>query len=515
MISRIRLEAGFLDSLRAVFPFPSKPSERFALQLKSFFSCKKVLFFGCGRAAIFFLLKALPQKKVFIPAYTCAVVKEAVLFAGKQCIEIDIDLETFSFDAKRLEKEIIPNSIVLATHQFGIPCDIYAIKKICEKNNCILLEDSAAAFGTMIGGKLAGTFGSASILSFDYTKTLTCARGGAIIFNDISLYETVLKSVPVLKKDSLGSFMKRFFFVSFYNFFASPLVYSIFTLPLLAKNSLFADKGQISRHFSPEYKQKFSDFQARLGLIQFSRIKKTIEKRKKLALFFHERLSKIENLGIPKKESLENSVLIRFPIIVPSLDKIAFYWACRAEGLDLGFSFSYSLAEKQKAPNAFFAGEKVLDLPFYSLLSKREMKKIVEIVKKVSLKSDLNDLIALATNNPKKQKISFLLEENQNGKTIGAAGIVIRSGLPFFFLAVKPEFQGKGIGGSLVKKFFEEKNPDFVFLSVSNKVAERIYLKNKFRIIGKKGKSIFMVYEKKKTFASMASVFVVSIFLKK
>ncbi|MDD5163744.1 MAG: GNAT family N-acetyltransferase [Candidatus ainarchaeum sp.] len=515
MISRIRLETGLLDSLKAILPFPPRPSEKFSLQLKSFFSCKEVLFFGSGRAAIFFLLKALPQKKVFIPAYTCVVVKEAVLFAGKQCIELDINPETFSFDSKILEKKIEKDSIVLATHQFGIPCDIHAIKKVCEKNNCLLLEDSAAAFGTRIGTKPAGTFGSASILSFDYTKTLTCARGGAIVFNDISLYEKVLKSVPALKNDSLGSFIKRFFFVSFYNFFASPPVYSIFTLPLLTKNSLFADKGRVSRQLSPEYNKKFSDFQARLGLVQLSRIKRTIEKRKKLALFFHGQLSKIENLWIPKKESLENSVLIRFPIIVPSSDKIFFYEACRAEGLDLGFSFSYSLAEKEKAPNAFFAGEKVLDIPFYSSLSANEMKKIVETVKKASLKSDLNGLVALATNNPKKQRISFLLEEKQNGKTIGAAGIVSRRGLPFFFLAVKPGFQGKGIGSSLVKKFFEEKNPDFIFLSVSNKAAEHIYLKNGFRIIGKKGKSIFMVYEKKKTFASMASVFFVSLFLKK
>jgi len=511
MIPRIRLETGLFDSLKAILPLPN-PQKKLASELLNFFNAKQVLLFASGRSALYHLLKALPQKKVFIPAYTCAVVKEAVLLAGKQCIELDIGLETFSFGPKELAKKIKKNSIVLATHQFGIPCEIEKIAELCKKNNCILIEDNAAALGTKINGKLTGTFGQASILSFDYTKTLACARGGAVIFNDTELFKKTRETIPKNPKSGFSADLKRFFYVSLYNFFASPKIYGLFTLPLLTKNSLFADKGQISKEKNQEYAAEMSTFQARLGLSQFKRLSETIAKRKAIAGFFQKALEK-SRLKIPNKNLLKESVLIRFPIIVPTKNKIVFYNACRKKGLDLGFSFSYSL---KGLPNANIAAQKVLDLPFYSSLSRKEREKIVSIVKNVSENSETLELIALATRQQKLQKILFLLEESRKGRVVGAIGIVRRFGLPFLFLAVDPAFQGRGIGSRLMKKFLEKipKKYGFIFLSQNTKIAEHIYLKAGFRFIGEKKCSKFMVLERRNGPITGFFVAIASFFLK-
>ena len=80
---------------------------------------------------MYYLLKALPQKKVYLPAYTCWAVPAAIKHAGKELVYVDINLADYNMDVDKLiEIPGTPDSIILATHQFGIPCDIEAIKTI-------------------------------------------------------------------------------------------------------------------------------------------------------------------------------------------------------------------------------------------------------------------------------------------------------------------------------------------------------------------------------------------------
>ena len=58
---------------------------------------------------------------------------------------------------------------------------------------------------------------------------------------------------------------------------------------------------------------------------------------------------------------------------------------------------------------------------------------------------ELLSLVRLATGQEKNKNVFFLLEEKSAGKTIGITGLTKRFGIPFFFLAVSPGFQGKGI----------------------------------------------------------------------
>jgi aminotransferase in exopolysaccharide biosynthesis len=73
---------------------------------------------------------------------------------------------------------------VIPMHTFGHPVRIDEIQKICDKYSLLLIEDSAESLGSFFNGKHTGTFGMASILSFNGNKLATTGGGGMVITND-------------------------------------------------------------------------------------------------------------------------------------------------------------------------------------------------------------------------------------------------------------------------------------------------------------------------------------------
>jgi hypothetical protein len=65
--------------------------------------------FGAGRMAFFAILKAIGLEKddeVIIPAFTCVVVPNAIIYCGALPIYVDIDPETFNIDVNKIESAI-------------------------------------------------------------------------------------------------------------------------------------------------------------------------------------------------------------------------------------------------------------------------------------------------------------------------------------------------------------------------------------------------------------------------
>jgi dTDP-4-amino-4,6-dideoxygalactose transaminase len=57
------------------------------------------------------------------------------------------------------------------------------VQAICRRYNLILIEDCAQALGATFRGRLAGTFGQASIFSFGRDKVVSSVIGGAAVLN--------------------------------------------------------------------------------------------------------------------------------------------------------------------------------------------------------------------------------------------------------------------------------------------------------------------------------------------
>jgi dTDP-4-amino-4,6-dideoxygalactose transaminase len=157
-----------------------------------------------GRAALWLALKALSKRRpgrlrVILPAYTCPTVARAVLAAGLTGVCVDISSEGFSLDAalaaEQLDERVLA---VVAAHMFGTPCDLPALRAICDQAGAALIEDAAQACGGRYGGRVVGSFGDLAILSLGRSKNLRGAGGGVLLVNREEWVEAVRSEVAQL-----------------------------------------------------------------------------------------------------------------------------------------------------------------------------------------------------------------------------------------------------------------------------------------------------------------------------
>ena len=81
---------------------------------------------------------------------------------------------------------------LVITQLNGRTANMESVKAFCDENGLILYEDAAQGLGSQFRGRMAGTFGKASCISFYPAKILGCfGDGGAILTDDLAIYEEV------------------------------------------------------------------------------------------------------------------------------------------------------------------------------------------------------------------------------------------------------------------------------------------------------------------------------------
>lgn len=140
-----------------------------------------------GTAALFLALWALGAqgKRVAIPVYSCAAVRNAVIMAGAQPVPIDSTQNSPNIDMKQAADGRA--DLIVAAHMFGIP------SRVDDHGATVpVIEDCAQAFGARIDGRPVGLSGAVGIFSFYATKMLTSGgQGGMLVSANKSIVETV------------------------------------------------------------------------------------------------------------------------------------------------------------------------------------------------------------------------------------------------------------------------------------------------------------------------------------
>jgi len=118
----------------------------------------------------------------------------AVILAGAEPVLVDIDPKTLCLDAGLLEKAITPKTkAVFHVSMNGRSGDLNELKTLCDKKGLALLEDAAQSLGSFNKGRHLGTIGAIGSFSFSVPKIITTGQGGAVVTNDQSLHEKMLK----------------------------------------------------------------------------------------------------------------------------------------------------------------------------------------------------------------------------------------------------------------------------------------------------------------------------------
>lgn len=139
-----------------------------------------VYLFPYNRVGIYSFLKAYNwvNKDVLIPAYTCAVVANAVICSGNNPIFVDIDPTTYNMNPNDILSKITKDTVaIIATHMYGIPMDVKFLREIVPKNIKII-EDAALSMPGYNYGVDVGGISDVVLYSLDLNKMLTTVNGG-------------------------------------------------------------------------------------------------------------------------------------------------------------------------------------------------------------------------------------------------------------------------------------------------------------------------------------------------
>lgn len=382
MIPRHNIEVRWIDLLRSLPPLKD-PRPALVQALERRFPGSRVLLMPSGRACLYYILKALPQGKVYIPAHTCRVVPEAALLAGRDIVYVDIDPTDYNMDLTDLERKLEPGGIVVATHQFGFACDIRGILDLARRRSATVVEDFAAAFGTLIDGRPAGTFGTAAFSSLEHTKVLAAGRGGFLLCNTPRIHEAVLKALrdEPLKPSGPAS-LKEFLKLFAYKAVTLPFVYPAFIRRFIRRHGLSADDGTLRPVKNHLYTEELSRPQAAVALRNLRRIDRIIARRRAIAEAYWKGLEGVAGIEMPRPRPGTEPSLMRFAFRVLSMSRDNFHAACLKRGLDLGLGGSYSCSPD--CPRAVEAASRTLNLPFNSNLSDRQVRTVIGIIRTVT-----------------------------------------------------------------------------------------------------------------------------------
>jgi CDP-6-deoxy-D-xylo-4-hexulose-3-dehydrase len=103
---------------------------------------------------------------------------------GLRPVFVDVDVPTYNVDVSLLEAARSDRTrAVMIAHTLGNPFDAEAVSAFCKKHGLWLVEDCCDALGSKLHGRLAGTFGDLSTVSFYPAHHITMGEGGCVLTN--------------------------------------------------------------------------------------------------------------------------------------------------------------------------------------------------------------------------------------------------------------------------------------------------------------------------------------------
>ena len=165
-------------------------------KLKEYLSVSNIIIMNNGTIPIQIALKILGNNSEIITTpFSYVATTAAIVWENCTPVFVDIHPDYLTIDETKIEDAITPRTkAILATHVFGNPCNIEAIKTIAQKHNLKVIYDAAHAFGVTYQGKSIFEYGDVSTCSFHATKLFHTGEGGAVFCNDSILRDKLFYS---------------------------------------------------------------------------------------------------------------------------------------------------------------------------------------------------------------------------------------------------------------------------------------------------------------------------------
>lgn len=281
----------------------SSKTEEFETKVSKLFSKEYGLMVNSGSSALYIGIESLglePQSEVITPALTFATTVGCLVKNSLVPAFVDVSPDTYCIDTKLiLEKITDKTKAILAPNLIGNVCQWEKLREIADKNNLVLIEDSADCLGATLNGLPTGYFSDLSITSFYGSHVINGAgNGGMLCTSDKNLYERA----KLLRSWGRSS-------------------------------SLFSDSESIEERFKVnlegiEYDSKFvfeeigyqlepSEISAAFALIQLKKLSENTFRRREVFNEHTKFLSEYTNwLSLPKQTESSETGWLAYPLVI-------------------------------------------------------------------------------------------------------------------------------------------------------------------------------------------------------
>jgi dTDP-4-amino-4,6-dideoxygalactose transaminase len=149
-----------------------------------------------GTIALQLAIRALKiQGEVITTPYSYVATTSSILWVNCTPVFTDVKLQDANIEPEKIEACITEKTTaILATHVYGLPCDVDAIEKIARKYGLKVLYDAAHAFGVKWRNRALVGYGDMATLSFHATKVYHTIEGGGIVCHDEQMNENLFLS---------------------------------------------------------------------------------------------------------------------------------------------------------------------------------------------------------------------------------------------------------------------------------------------------------------------------------
>ena len=299
--------------------------------------------------------------EVITTPYTFTATAEAIRYVGAKPIFVDINPETLNIDITKIEQAITSRTkAIMPVHIAGLPCDMDALREICNKHNLVLIDDAAHAIPSEYNGQYIGNLGDLSCFSFYANKNMTTGEGGMITTNDDAFAEP-LRTMRLhgIDKDAWARQSGR----------------SIWRYDITTEG----------------YKYNMTDIQAAMGLCQLMKLNKQHERRQNFAQIYQSELAKFPQITTPFiPENPKEHAWHLYIIQLHTGNRDEFVESLREENIECSVhyiplhlfefyqkQYGYSVGDFPRAEEVF---ERVVSLPLHPGLSESDVHAVVDAI---------------------------------------------------------------------------------------------------------------------------------------
>lgn len=335
-----------------------------------------------GTAALHIACQALGINKksnVITSTITFVASANCASFMGAKIFFSDVDPKSHCISVQDLESQLKTKKIdlVVVVHMAGHPADMKKIKKLKEKYNFKIIEDSCHALGGKYLNKKIGScfYSDISTFSFHPVKPITTAEGGMITTNNKKIYKKLL----LFRTHGIHKISN--------NFVNKKMAYDKNNKP----NQWYYEMTELGHNY------RITDIQAALGNSQLKRIDRFISHRRKIAKIYNKNLKKNKFLQLPiEDKNIKHAyhlytILIDFKKLKKERNEIMSKLRAKKIGTQVlyipvhlqPFYKKKEIQKKRHFKNALEYYNKCLSIPIYFGLTKKKAEYIAKQINNI------------------------------------------------------------------------------------------------------------------------------------